>query len=120
MPHPCRTGNPGTTLHACEPRDADTTLCGENVDRETAGQVWGFKAVCSSCYPLREPSTERGWQAQAIRGREHWPDSSEEVLDLSPEQVRLLTASEPEDSPEPAQGSQQDEATSPDQSGEPL
>jgi hypothetical protein len=93
-------------MHACV-ENADLTLCGERVDVETIGESWGFKAVCSVCYPLRE-FLERPWQAQVIRGRENWPDSSEEIQKLSPEQMDELL-NQPEPGPEQAGSSSPDQ-----------
>lgn len=50
--HPCRTGNPGTTLHACSREDSTLTLCGLPVDLEGGVNVLaGYKAVCRQCFP---------------------------------------------------------------------
>ena len=80
--HPCRTGNPGVVLHACT---STVTLCGEPVDLESIGQPWGFRAVCTLCYPLKDPEDAQfpapRWET-FIQGRETWPASSDEVLRL--------------------------------------
>ena len=73
MPHPCRTINPGTTLHACTNEQAPKTLCGKDVHAQTVGEVWGFKAVCSGCYPEVKDAHGPGVKVQ-IPGREKWKD----------------------------------------------
>ena len=73
MPHPCRTGNPGTTMHACETEFSSRTLCGLDVDRGTIDRLWGFKAVCSGCYPVDNPVQGPG-DTQVIWGREDMDD----------------------------------------------
>jgi hypothetical protein len=73
MAHPCRTGNPGTTLHACANAQSPKTLCGKDVHGATVGEVWGFKAVCSGCYPEQKNAEGPGDKVQ-IPGREHWKD----------------------------------------------
>ncbi len=91
--HPCRTGNPGVVLHACEGMDSDMTLCGEIVDKDTIGQPWGFRALCTLCYPLKDPEdalVPAPKRVQIISGREKWPDSSEKVLRLSKEEEEEL------------------------------
>jgi hypothetical protein len=51
MPHPCRTGNPGTTLHACVKEDSLLTLCGLRVDVDSINVLAGFTHVCRQCFP---------------------------------------------------------------------
>jgi hypothetical protein len=80
MAHPCRTGNPGTTLHACDTEQSPKTMCGKVLHRPTVGTVWGFKAVCLVCYPQKkEPGNAAMGEpkTQKIAGREHWPDHVE-------------------------------------------
>lgn len=71
--HPCRTGNPGTTLHACVSENTELTLCGLEVDVPSVSKVWGFKKLCPGCYPVTEPKPgepiEPG-EAIQIPGRE--------------------------------------------------
>jgi len=115
--HPCRTGNPGVVLHACKDLNSDLTLCGKVVDRETTGQPWGFRAVCTFCYPLKDPSEANveapKWE-QGIRGREGWPGSSEEVLELSPDQeADLWRQAKPDVSPEQADPGEPTDQTPP-------
>jgi len=76
MAHPCRTGNPGTTLHACENAQSTQTFCGKELHAPTLGAVWGFKSVCSACYPEKNGGHAAMGQAQTLKipGREHWPD----------------------------------------------
>ena len=81
MVHPCRTGNPGTTMHACDTEFSDKTLCGLDVDVPTINKVWGFKALCPGCYPVENPVKGPG-AAIGIPGREKLPDNEpEELLD---------------------------------------
>lgn len=51
MPHPCRTGNPGTTMHACISRQSTRTLCGLPVDVESIEVLAGYEALCAQCFP---------------------------------------------------------------------
>ena len=73
MAHPCRTGNPGTIMHACDSELSTKTLCGREVDLATVNKLWGFKALCSACYPVENPVEGPGEVLQ-IPGREHLPD----------------------------------------------
>ena len=72
MAHPCRTVNPGTTLHACDTVQSPQTFCGKEVHRPTVGEVWGFKAVCSGCYPKERNAFMQPGQKLQIPGREDW------------------------------------------------
>lgn len=73
MAHPCRTGNPGTIMHACDSELSTKTLCGQDVDVATVGTVWGFKAICPGCYPAKNPVAGPG-DPLTIPGREGMDD----------------------------------------------
>ena len=79
--HPCRTGNPGTTMHACTSENLEQTLCGLDVDIPSISRVWGFKKLCPGCYPATAPQPgdpiEPGDPIQ-IPGREKLPDFEDE------------------------------------------
>lgn len=51
MVHPCKVGNPGTTLHACATEDSKTTLCGLTVDPQAVNVIAGYDSVCRQCFP---------------------------------------------------------------------
>ncbi len=51
MPHPCRTGNPGTTMHACISMYSTRTLCGLPVDATSIEVLAGYEALCLLCFP---------------------------------------------------------------------
>ncbi len=57
MTHPCRTGNPGTVLHACGSVSSTTTLCGLEVDPKGIDVTAGYDRICRKCYP-RNPGNE--------------------------------------------------------------
>ena len=76
MAHPCRTLNPGTTLHACDSEQSTKTLCGKDVHGPTVGTVWGFKAVCSGCYPEEKDGAGARRDAADPRARK-WKDGLE-------------------------------------------
>jgi len=68
MTHPCKVGNPGTTMHACSTVGASTTLCGLEVAPGTIGVVEGYTAVCQHCFPMTvTPSPRLG--PLSIEGR---------------------------------------------------
>jgi hypothetical protein len=52
MTHPCKTGNPGITMHACSTVNAATTLCGLQVEPGTIGVVEGYRKLCPHCFPM--------------------------------------------------------------------
>jgi len=59
MVHPCKAGNPGTTMHACGTEDSKTTLCGLPVDLQGIGVVAGYTKVCRQCFP-KDPGDGEG------------------------------------------------------------
>jgi hypothetical protein len=60
MTHPCKkSGNPGTTMHACSTVSATTTLCGLQVEPGTIGAVAGYTHVCPDCFPADLPQRSR-------------------------------------------------------------
>jgi hypothetical protein len=73
MPHPCRTGNPGTTMHACVKEDSELTLCGQEVDVRSINVLAGFTHVCRQCFP-KDTGSEK--LVDPISGREDVPDES--------------------------------------------
>ena len=67
MVHPCRTGNPGTVLHACSSLSATKTLCGLSINQSEINATAGFKSVCSVCFPSEMPKPDE--TGQPIQGR---------------------------------------------------
>jgi len=57
MTHPCKAGNPGTTMHACGTANSRETLCGLPVELDWIDVLVGYTAVCSQCFP---PEEDRG------------------------------------------------------------
>jgi len=51
MVHPCKSGNPGTTMHACGNTSSTETLCGIPVDPKGIDVVVGYTSVCRQCFP---------------------------------------------------------------------
>jgi hypothetical protein len=51
MVHPCRSGNPGTTMHACGNARSAETLCGLQVDPKDIDVLVGYFYVCKVCFP---------------------------------------------------------------------
>jgi hypothetical protein len=54
MTHPCKAGNPGTTLHACGNASARETLCGLTVELDWIDVLVGYTSVCRHCFPKEE------------------------------------------------------------------
>lgn len=60
-------------MHACDSELSTKTLCGQDVDVATVGTVWGFKAICPGCYPVKNPVAGPG-DPLTIPGREDMDD----------------------------------------------
>ena len=101
--HPCRTGNPGVVMHAVRvDSDQTKTLCNKEVDADTVGQRWGFRALCNVCYPMQESLVPSFLVEQLVVGREAWPKSSQGVRELDSARVEgLLAQAQYEDGAEP-------------------
>jgi hypothetical protein len=67
MVHPCKSGNPGTTMHACGNMNSAQTLCGLPVQPGQQGALVGYTEVCSHCFPL--DVTDESRNVQQIEGR---------------------------------------------------
>jgi hypothetical protein len=51
MVHPCKVGNPGTTMHACGTASSAETLCGLTVEPNGIDVLVGYTSVCKHCFP---------------------------------------------------------------------
>jgi len=77
MTHPCRSGNPGTTMHACGNPSSQETLCGIPVAPADIDVLVGYTKVCSHCFP---PEEVRGsWESEGIGTRTPPPQSDTKV-----------------------------------------
>lgn len=60
MVHPCRTGNPGTVLHACTSPSSEKTLCGLEIQTSEINVTAGYDRVCRKCFPKDQGNADEG------------------------------------------------------------